>query len=422
MKTIGYLEKFSFQKAHLYAALLYAVSISLHQKLATIALLLWAFISLVNFSVGALNKKGLLLALPFLYLTYLLATFYTGAASLSFLEHKLSFLVFPLIFFLHNYTAEERLTILKSFIYGLLLAITYCLLMAFYRSLVIDETGLNFVPNVLEGKAFFEAIIYGGNHFFGNHFSLFHQTVYFGLYLCSAITILLFDQRIFGFKQRAFTIAAFTIVLFLLSNKAAFLALALIFVIKIFTLKIALSKKAIILFSLLITAVLFAILNPRIKGSLQKLGNMQIGIDKDARFDFSIRILSWDAAIDLIKEKPLLGYGAGNTQQEFNSIYAKKDYTFPLKEKLNAHNQFFQSWIENGLLGLLGLIGIFVVLLKVSLKSDFGRSTFVVLILIILINALFESVFNRFSGISFISFIACFILSETSKKGGVHET
>ena len=416
MITSRMFDKFEKQRAYFYTALLYSFSIALDQKFATIALILWAVFSLFNYNKSALNTSKQLLALPILYLTYLLGTIWYGAASYGFLEHKLSLLIFPLIFYLHTYTAQQRKTMLRFFIYGLLLAVICCLVMALNRSLVFDSNGISFVPNVLEGKGFLESIIYGGNHFFGNHFSLFHQTVYFGLYLCAGIAILLFYTDIFSNKARTILTLIFSGVLFLVSNKAAILVLVLIYVLRIFSAKLTAGKKGLILLSFIAITILFAMSNPRIRESLRKLVNMEIGIDKDARFDFSMRILSWDSAISLIKERPVTGFGAGNAQLEFNRKYAEKQYTYPLKEALNAHNQFLQIWIENGLLGLVVLTGIFVALLKTAMRSDSNKGFFIVLLLILFFNALFESVFNRFSGVSFISFLVCFIFSALKRK------
>lgn len=411
-------EKFSWQRMYFYAALLYAFFIALDQQLATIALIVWAVFSLINFNKLSLNKTRYLLLLPLLYLTYLIGTVISGVTSLSFLEHKLSMLVFPLIFFLHVYTKEERIRILRFFVYGLVAATALCVFMAFYRSMVFGDDGLKFVPNVLEGKAFLESIIYGGNHFFGNHFSMFHQTVYFGLYLCTGIAILLFSQEVFDRKKRFILICAFTGVLFLISNKAAFLVLGLVYVYRILSAKISQSKKAIIIIGFVTVGLLFTFINPRFKESIRKLANNEIGVDKNARYDFATRILSWDAALLLIGENPILGYGGGSAQQELNRVYTEKEYTFPLKEQLNAHNQFFQIWIENGLLGLVVLTGILIVLFRVCRNVEINRNLFFAMLLVVFVNMLFESVFNRFSGVSFISFIVCFIFSETKKRGG----
>ena len=95
-----------------------------------------------------------------------------------------------------------------------------------------------------------------------------------------------------------------------------------------------------------------------------------------------------------------------------NEKYKEKGYVFPLKESYNAHNLWLQSWLENGLLAIIVLFGIFFVLFQKSWQSPL----FLAFTILLLTNSLFEGLFNRFSGISFFSFLVCFIFSMT--KGG----
>jgi len=136
-------------------------------------------------------------------------------------------------------------------------------------------------------------------------------------------------------------------------------------------------------------------------------------LKKEARFGFGTRLLSWDASVSLIKERPVLGYGHAATQGVLNQRYEEKGYVYPLKESYNAHNLWLQSWLENGFIALIILMGIFLILFRRSWHSHL----FLAFTLLLLTNSLFEGMFNRFSGISFFSFLVCFIFS--ALKGGV---
>ena len=57
-------EKISWQRLYYYAALLYAFFIALDQQLATIALIVWAVFSLINFNRLSLNKTRYLFLFP----------------------------------------------------------------------------------------------------------------------------------------------------------------------------------------------------------------------------------------------------------------------------------------------------------------------------------------------------------------------
>ncbi|HET8810836.1 MAG TPA: O-antigen ligase family protein [Flavobacteriaceae bacterium] len=72
----------------------------------------------------------------------------------------------------------------------------------------------------------------------------------------------------------------------------------------------------------------------------------------------------WMSAVELIREKPVFGYGAGSEKEELNKIYLKKKYDLL---QLNAHNQPLSTTIQYGIIGLLLLFFIFIVLLRFSI-------------------------------------------------------
>ena len=399
-----------------YGALLYALLIPFPQILINIALIVWVVFSLFSFSRATLVKEKYLWLLPGFYVLYFIGIFTSETLSLKFLEYKLSLIIFPLLFFLHAYDQKQRDDILKVFVGGLVASALACLIMAFYNSFVIHDGDFAFRPNVLEGKGFIESILYGGNYFFGRYLSIFHQTVYYALYLCTGAAIVFFQPRLFTIRLRVFLIVFFTGIIFLVSNKASFIALVLIFGLKLYTWDVNRNKKVVgvSLFTLMLIAFVF--LNPRIKESAVSIGEGKLMLNKEARYGFATRLLSWDAAISLIKEKPLFGYGYGDSQNTLNEKYEEKGYIYPLRESYNAHNLWLQSWLENGLLAIIILFGIFLALLQKSWHNPL----FLAFVLLLLTNSLFEGMFNRFSGISFFSFLVCFIFS--ASKGGKTKT
>lgn len=399
-----------------YGALLYAFLIPFHQQIATISLGIWVLLSLLSFNKKELLSNSYLWLPPVTYLLYFIGIFTAEDPSFRFMETKLSFLVFPLLFFLHSYSKNQRSTILKTFIYGLVFSGIVCLIIATYRSVHFQEGSLFFAANVLEGKGAFESILYGGNYYFGSFFSIFHQTVYFSLYLSVGLVVLLFKTDLFSRKTTVLLCSFFIILIFLISNKAGLIAVGLILLFKTLTTRKTIYKKFAALGVLVLALMALIAFNPRTRLSVEKVYNGALTLDKNARYGFSTRLLSWDAAVDLIKAKPVLGYGSGDSQEKLNMAYAQKEYVFPLKESYNAHNQWLQTWLENGIIGLLLLVILFIILLKQASK-DRSLWGFVIAITVVLfLNTLFESIFNRFSGVSFVSFIMCYIF--TISRGG----
>ena len=369
--------------------------------------------SVVSYKKSTLVQIKYLWLLPAFYLVYFLGFLTSETMSFKFLEYKLSLLIFPLVFFLTGYNERQRSGILRGLIWGLVFSIATCLVVAFYNSMVIQNGEFTFQPNVLEGKGFMESILYGGNYFFGRHLSIFHQTVYYAMYLCTGVAVLLFRPELFSEKLRNTFLGVLVFATFLVSNKASFIVLALIFGLKLWTWNEKRSKKTFAVSLFFLVFVLFAFLNPRFKESAITIVKGKMILNKEARYGFGTRLLSWNAAVSLIKEKPLFGYGHTNTQVALNKKYQEMDYIFPLRESYNAHNLWLQSWLENGLLAIIILFSIFFVILQKSWNSPL----FLAFGIVLLTNSLFEGLFNRFSGISFFSFLVCFIFSK--KKGAL---
>ncbi|MBK7408542.1 MAG: O-antigen ligase family protein [Saprospirales bacterium] len=57
----------------------------------------------------------------------------------------------------------------------------------------------------------------------------------------------------------------------------------------------------------------------------------------------NVRMQTWGAAGSLIAQHPLLGVGTGDFTEKLYETYRSKAYLTPLKDKLNAHNQYLQT-------------------------------------------------------------------------------
>lgn len=401
---------------HTLGAYLFAITLPMHQQMATWSLGLWMLLSLYRVDVKAIRFRFIILVVPALYVSYLLPYLFTPAESLHFLGHKLSLIAFPALFIMHPYSLEERKFILKYFSIGLTLAGVACLFYACYQSFSMGDGQWSFNPAVNPEKGFLDSSIYGGNYFFGSHLSLFHQTVYFSMYLCVGIATLLQFPGLFKPPYRWFQLGFFVLLIFLVSNKAGFLCLILIAIAVVLRSNQPRRLRWMWL-ALTVTGVSLVVLfNPRFRSSVNKLTEEGIRINPDARYDFTTRVLSWDAAMALLSERPVTGYGAGNIQTELDTYYARKGYKVPLQEHFNAHNQFLQIGLENG---ILGLVLFSYILLQIFGKANhLEKGTFGILIgLIFLGNSLFESILNRFSGIVLFAFLTCLLLvSQQSQK------
>lgn len=106
------------------------------------------------------------------------------------------------------------------------------------------------------------------------------------------------------------------------------------------------------------------------------------------------RIFLWKTAITVIKNKPILGYGASTAQVNFDSIRIKnqddlfKEYSSKIPWEQHCHNQFLQTTMEFGLFGLFVLLSLFMLPV---IFSDYDRK---ILSIVILFPSLYQSVFD----------------------------
>tara|TARA_B100001540_G_C15816957_1_gene648223 strand:+ start:8819 stop:9631 length:813 start_codon:yes stop_codon:yes gene_type:complete len=85
----------------------------------------------------------------------------------------------------------------------------------------------------------------------------------------------------------------------------------------------------------------------------------------------SSRSLLFTHSIDLIKEKPVLGYGAGSFTDKFRDINEETKKVIRYQHK-TPHNNYLYVWIELGLLGLLMFLLIFYFQIKELYRQNDG--------------------------------------------------
>ena len=107
------------------------------------------------------------------------------------------------------------------------------------------------------------------------------------------------------------------------------------------------------------------------------------------------RIFLWKAALSVIKEKPVFGYGISDAQVNFDAARAKyQTEEFRLGwiscPRIDSHNQYLQTTMEFGFFGLLILL--FIYLFPIYLV-DKNRRLFAILLLFL---CAYQSVFDMF--------------------------
>ena len=107
-------------------------------------------------------------------------------------------------------------------------------------------------------------------------------------------------------------------------------------------------------------------------------------------------------AVNTIKENMPFGVGAGDRIDVLTQKYEAMGAEKLLSHRYNPHNQFLDTLLATGIPGLLILLTVFVSPTIGCLRSR--NYLFLTFLLIVVLSALFESIFERQMGITFFCF------------------
>ncbi len=337
------------------------------------------------------------------------------------LQIKFSILLVPVLFAVSNKWEKKNIQqILYAFIAGVILSSLICYFAALYHSV-----------HIVSGKVIFSVHPEKSpwdNYFNYSDFSFMLHPSYFAMYIGFVLVLLLDtfsskEEKIISVnKYVSVTLLIFlSVTLFLLSSRAGLLTWFVVFVLfflRKFKDRNGISDIFYVLFPLLLVVGLFIYI--LINGSRMKVIHKELETAEkidDARYPGSValRIILWQDAWRVIKAHPWVGTGTGSTEK---SLYADKSgvkYTWPEKMQLNVHNQFLETWLEQGIFALLILLTIiFYPLFRKKIPYRYMLNC---LGMIILINFMFESMLDRIHGVAFFAiFYMLFALTPENKQ------
>ena len=353
------------------------------------------------------NRRNTLL-FAVLYLLYVIGLLYTSDFAYAWfdLEVKLSLLVFPLIFA----TAD----------YGFLNTKRLRLLMQVYLA------GCVLGSFLLMGHAYTLWSNGVAGAFYYMKLSWYFHSAYFAMYLNFAMAFIVLELlnrfRSLSPASRAiyFTLLAwYFIFIFLLSSKMGLIGMVILAVLTAAELvfrqkKTFLGLGILILFLMCMRAGLhvFSGTSARVVQSSETLmGNTSSQKSKST----SDRIDIWKISAGIIKSNWLIGVGTGDVKDELVGKYRENKVEEALEFKLNAHNQYLQTFIT------LGLPGIFVLLLMLFLPMiaafRFHHILYFVFLLLFSINILVESMFETQAGVIWYAFFNVILFSVNREPG-----
>ena len=351
--------------------------------------------SLINIPVKKIVQYPTLVALILLYAILGISFFYSNNLSNAAfdLEVKLALLIMPLALLpMHRYPLKFIFYFLKYFLVGLLISICFNVTASLIQ--YINETKR--ISNGLYTQNI------GLNYFLSARFSKFSHPSYYALILNIGFIVLLYYET--KFKRHFKVIAQLSIIvaLFLTASKAGLISFLFI------TLAYVLIKRkyrmgiSVIAVSTLICFILIN-MTPEFANKFTSMKSALLeNTDAKTTESSASRILIWKSSLELIMNKPILGYGSGDVKDLLIYKYLQNGYFGIAEKKLNAHNQFLQTQLASGIFGLLMLLFIFIQFLKNSLKNKNWMFTFITIIFFI--NYLFESMLETQMGVLLFSF------------------
>jgi O-antigen ligase len=385
------------QKLFYFFPVLFCFCLPFGSLVLSVIIILWGLTSFLNIDksklkAGFYNKNFWLLAL-FFFVTCISAAFSNNKTeALTSIENKLGFLVLPYYFFCFSWPSQIIKKCMVSFVSGCFFACMYLIFRA-------------------------AAFAFNGHpeHFFYTAFSDLIHTSYFAMYLILAISIVFLYYHEWFSQQKqytyisAFFIAVFTITIFLCYSKMGIITFFICLPVLIFYRwrSIFNFKKAILLFAGVTLLMVVAVkLFPGAFNRLNSITSFSMdSIDKTSSESTTVRVLIWEQCLSIIKNNFLFGVTVGDANDALYKAYEQNGLTGALEHKLNAHNQYFQTFIGLGMIGFLLLSALtFGQFIKAVLRKNILLLIFSILIVL---NFVVESMLQRADGILFFVFFFC---------------
>jgi len=325
------------------------------------------------------------------------------------IERKLSLIAFPIILFsAPRLTAKQTRTVLITFVLSCLLVCVACLLMA--ATMYASTPDVNFLSY----------------HALSNNVGM--HAAYLSLYLCFCIGVLLYvyysEAKAFSaVKKMLYTLALTVLFVMVMMLSSRLQILMLIVGISIYLVyRLGLNKNIYKLISgtVLMVILLFGLIlafpknRERFKEAISY--NQEYSLSKKWG-EKQMRHLIWKSSMELIGEKPLIGFGTGDAQDKLQEVYKRNEYislTYFKKTRFNAHNQFLETTIA------LGIIGLSILLLGIGLaiKNALRNKNYLYIIFVsaFFISCLTESMLERQNGVIFFAFFNTFLLLNYTRK------
>lgn len=338
------------------------------------------------------ERRSSIFVLIFLYLIFLAGMLYTQNLheGLEQLKDKLPFLLFPFILGSTSLlTVENRYKYLRVFSFSVGLMAIFALCKSFY----LHFSGL-------------------GDYFTYRKLAetLNKHPTYFSLFCVISISYFLYDLFQLKKTKKVFSIALIVFLLFfiyLLSSRVAIVALM---VVALYYIKFWITHKGQKLFLIILALGALTAILLFSNNYVARFESFSENPDQQAQNNqFGTRLVHWKSALQTVDKKQYLwGKGTGDSKQGLYQQYLKNDFKTGYIKKYNAHNQYIEFFMSNGLIGVLAYL-LFLgatLIFAVRVNDQFG----ILVVFLIAIFSITESILERQSGIMLVSLLCSLLL------------
>lgn len=211
-------------------------------------------------------------------------------------------------------------------------------------------------------------------------------------------------------KTLYFLVSAYLLTIaFLLSARIGLIAILCIGIFSLLRHRKNIGKKTLVVFALVFLGVSYIFFT---SGYAAKRISNTVFKNEAGKSDSENRLALWENVICAYQNGPskLLGGGLEKSQSLLNDCYKESGF-FGYANEYNAHNQYLQNLLENGIVGFLIVVSLLAFILYFSFKQDLIFLHYISFIFVLFF--ITESVLERQLGItSFLAFVSLFIAAK----------
>ena len=396
------------------AAILIMAILPIHYRfippLIIVLCLAWISENYYNFkNIFRNDSKYRILLFAFLlfFLWQIISVFYSTNFKLGWsnIFGRLSLLIFPLILFKADLRIKSNtLNLLRVFSFCTFVYIVSCFGYALYRSLDFNSGGLTFNPHPADS--------YWINYFFGTDLAYSIHPSYLAMYVLISVFISFeswYDKSLKKWYRIWWLIigSSLFISIYFISSRAGILA-AIATISFYAIIKIINRKKSRIIWMFIIVILLCSL--PLIRNN-DRVNLLLKGFSKENGYELrrqDERLIVWKSALEVIKRHPVFGVGIGDVRTELVKEYIRIHEDKLGEQRLNAHNQFLELFLEGGFVSFSIFIFMLGIMIYISLNEK--NLLYGLFILMMIVFFTFESVLYRLAGVAFFSLFSFLLL------------